>query len=337
LAVLGSLFVAVACNGDDTDDDTDEEVGPVRVAVVFSGRGEDAFGDLAGAGIDQASATYGDDVEILEVTPDDVLGDPVVYASDQDVDLVVAVGFPFVEGVSFAAPINLGVDYTIIDAVVPGTNVASYLFAEEQGSFLVGAAAGLKSTTGTMGFLGGLDIELINKFMAGYWAGIAEVDSDATNLCAYSPDPSNPWGDRPGGRAVGTDMYTAGADVVYAVAGGTGWGVLVAAEAYSTANSTHVWYIGVDTDQYQVATDRQKPHVLTSMLKHVDVAVVDAIADQVDGTFRAGTHLLDLEAEGVGYATSGGFIDDIVAQLEDLKDDVIDGTIVVPTTATCSE
>jgi basic membrane protein A len=125
-------------------------------------------------------------------------------------------------------------------------------------------------------------------------------------------------------------MYQAGADVVYHAAGGSGSGLFEAAKSYSTANNTHVWAIGVDSDQYLTAPADQQPYILTSMLKRVDVAVFETIKAYVNGQFKGGYRTFDLKANGVGYATSGGFVDDIKSQLEDLKQQIIDGTIKVP-------
>jgi basic membrane protein A len=119
---------------------------------------------------------------------------------------------------------------------------------------------------------------------------------------------------------------------VYHAAGGSGSGLFDAAVQQSEAGGTQLWAIGVDSDQYQTATPEQQEHILTSMLKRVDVAVYSSIEEEVNGEFTGGYKIFDLSVDGVGYATSGDHMsEDTVAQLEDLKQQIIDGQITVPT------
>ena len=127
-------------------------------------------------------------------------------------------------------------------------------------------------------------------------------------------------------------MYEGGADVVYHAAGGSGAGLFQAAMEYSEANDTKVWAIGVDSDQYLTAGEDVQEYILTSMLKRVDVAVRSIIDAQVAGEFVAGAQVFDLSVDGVGYATSGGNVDDIADQLDEFKQQIIDGDITVPET-----
>jgi basic membrane protein A len=135
------------------------------------------------------------------------------------------------------------------------------------------------------------------------------------------------------GKEIASAQFASGIDVVYAAAGGSGSGMFNAAKEYSTANNTHVWGIGVDSDQYKTLGDASlQPYVLSSMLKKVDVAVYDAIKRAVDGETIGGAHTIyDLKVGGIDYATTGGYLDDIKSQLDDLKKQIIDGDITVPT------
>jgi basic membrane protein A len=140
------------------------------------------------------------------------------------------------------------------------------------------------------------------------------------------------------GKEAALALYGQGADVVFHAAGGSGLGLFRAAKEVSDATDTHVWAIGVDSDQYEQvlgAADEGEgaelqPFILTSMLKRVDVAVGTTILDFLEGNFTSGVARYSLAEDGVGYSTSGGFIDDIVPELEDYKSQIIDGTIVVP-------
>ncbi len=133
-------------------------------------------------------------------------------------------------------------------------------------------------------------------------------------------------------KTIAQGMYQGGADVVYHAAGGSGAGLFAAAEEFSQENNTHVWAIGTDSDQYLSAPPDQQPFILTSNLKRVDVAVYDTIKDYVNGNFTGGIKTFDLKSDGVGYATSGGFVDDIKSKLDELAGNIKAGIIKVPTT-----
>jgi len=305
----------------------------VSVAVLFdiTGRGDKSFNDAAAAGLDAAVEEFG--VEGTESTPsaEGDRAERLNAAVDDGNDLVIAVGFLWTDTVTAAAEANPDTNFAIVDSVVEADNTASLLFAEEQGSFLVGAAAALTSETDTIGFIGGASIDLIKKFEAGYRAGAECVNPDIEILAEYiSEDPSVGFNDSVRGKELGAAMYEADADVVYAAAGASGTGVL---EATSEAGEPgEVWNIGVDSDLYEQVEPDLQEYVLTSMLKRVDVAVKTTIGQQVDGSFAGGITPFDLAVDGVGYSTSGGFVDDIAPTLEELKELIIDGTIVVPST-----
>ncbi len=309
----------------------------VKVGMVFDigGRGDQSFNDAAAAGLDRAVADFG--IEPLELEPSaggENREELLRLLSEQGVPLVFAIGFLFTDSVAAAAADFPDTKYGLIDSVVDAPNVASLVFAEEQGSFLVGAAAALKSQTGKIGFIGGVEIDLIKKFQAGFEAGVKAVNPDAEIIVQYVSQPPDFSGfnDPARGREIGTAMYEQGADVVYHAAGGTGGGLFEAAKEYSEANNTQVWAIGVDSDQYNQVDDALKPYILTSMLKRVDVAVYNTIEAFVNGEFQGGIVVFDLSVDGVGYSTSGGFVDDIVDQLEEFKAKIISGEIEVPTT-----
>ena len=303
----------------------------VNVAVLFdvTGRGDKSFNDAAAAGLDKAVADFG--VNPTESTPsgEGDRAERLSAAVADGNDLVIAVGFLWNGALTEAAPANPDTHFAIVDSEVDSPNVANLLFAEEQGSFLVGVAAALKTKADHVGFVGGAPIPLIQKFQAGFEAGVACVNPDITVEVQYvNEDPNVGFNDAARGKELGAAMYEAGADVVYAAAGASGSGVL---EATSEAGDPgDVWNIGVDSDLYQQVDANLQPYVLTSMLKRVDVATYETIRSEVEGNFTAGTSLFDLSVDGVGYATSGGFVDDIAPVLDGLKALIIDGTIVVP-------
>jgi basic membrane protein A len=223
----------------------------------------------------------------------------------------------------------------IDDAANDLPNVDNLTFAEEQGSFLVGAAAALTTQTDHVGFIGGVNIELIQKFQAGFEAGVAQIDPAITVDVEYLTEPPDFDGfNAPDlGREVASSMYEGGADVIFAAAGGSGGGVFEAAAAAREGGSD-VWAIGVDSDQYNTADPAVQDTILTSMLKQVNVAVYNTIEAVVNGEDVGGqTTVFDLSVDGVGYSTSGDFLDqETIDQLEELKTQIVDGEIEVPTT-----
>jgi basic membrane protein A len=240
--------------------------------------------------------------------------------------LVIGVGFNFAEVLPVVAADFPDTKFAIIDSVVEADNVASLVFAEEQGSFLVGAIAAQASQAKSVGFVGGVETDLIKKFEAGYAAGVEAVDPDVTVEVKYlTPDGDfSGFNDSAKGETVTAGLYDAGADVVYHAAGGSGAGVFTAAEAADRLA------IGVDSDQYFQVEEGQQACIASSMLKRVDVAVYETIAAFAADEFEATVTTFDLSNGGIDYSTAGGQVVD-EAEIEDLKQQIIDGDITVPT------
>ena len=309
----------------------------ITAALVFDigGRGDQSFNDSAAAGLDRAAAELGVNTTEASPNPDGSNRAELLQLSADGADLVIGVGFLFGESITEVATNNPDTYFGIIDsfpAELP--NLAGLTFAEHEGSFLVGAAAALKSNTGTVGFIGGVDIPIIRKFHAGFEAGVYAVDPNIEILAAYVTEPPDfdGWSQPAEGKIIGQSMYEAGADVIYHAAGGTGAGLFEAAKEFSEAGGSKVWAIGVDSDQYNTSAEEVRPYILTSMLKRVDVAVYNTIESVVNGDFTGGTTVFNLAVDGVGYSTTGGFVDDIVPELERFKEAIVGGTIVVPET-----
>lgn len=325
--------------GDEGGDEGDGEV-DARIGMVYDigGRGDLSFNDSAAAGLDRAAEEFNLEVNELEPSEGGENREELLrLLSQQGFDLIFGVGFLFTESIQAAAADFPDVNYGLIDGFIEGldesSNVVALAFAEEQGSFLVGAAAALKSETGHIGFIGGVETDLIRKFEAGYVAGAREINPDIQIDISYITQPPDfdGFADPARGREVARGMYDAGADVIYHAAGASGAGLFEAARDVSESSGSKVWAIGVDSDQYQTAPEELRDYILTSMLKQVDVAVYETTAAFVDGTFTGGYRTFDLASGGVDYSTSGGFVDDITDQLDELKQRIIDGDIEVPT------
>lgn len=303
----------------------------LRVGVVYDlgGRGDQSFNDSAAAGLDQACEEL--DIELRELEPDEGgenREELLRLLAEDGFELVLGVGFLFTDAITAAAPDFPDTTFAIVDAEIESPNVASLTFAEEQGSFLVGAAAALKSEGGTVGFIGGVETDLIKKFEGGFIAGVAQIDPEIEVLSAYLTQPPDFGGfnDPARGREAALSQFGEGADIIYHAAGGSGRGLFEAA-----AEEEGRLAIGVDSDQYNQVDDELKDVILTSMLKRVDVAVFDTIQRLSDEEDVAGTTVFDLEADGVGFSTAGGQVDDIEDQLNELRQMIIDGDIEVPT------
>ena len=207
------------------------------------------------------------------------------------------------------------------------------MFAEEQGSFLVGAAAAMKTETDTIGFIGGVETDLIKKFEAGYEAGAKHVNPEIKIEAQYITQPPdfNGFDDPAKAKTIAKSMYDGGADIIFHAAGASGSGLFEAA-VEARGDNENIWAIGVDSDQYKLVPEDQQKIMLTSMIKKVDVAVAGAITDFDNGSTEGGVTSFDLEAGGVDYSTSGGFVDDISGDIDKLKEQIISGEIEVPIT-----
>jgi basic membrane protein A len=332
----GSSEEAATCEGETGQADEAEPLGTAgeadgagqKIGMVFDvgGKGDKSFNDSAFAGLTAAAENLGVEVKELEPSADGSNREALMrQLADEGYNLIIGVGFAFAEVMPGIVADYPGTEFAIVDSVVEAPNVTSIVFAEEQGSYLVGAAAAQASKTGTVGFVGGVDTELIKKFEAGYTAGAEAVNPDVQVEVKYlsTGDDFSGFDDAAAGETTAAGLYEAGADVVYHAAGASGAGVFKAAtEADRLA-------IGVDSNQYLAATEAEQACILTSMLKRVDVAVYETIKNFVGGQAGGETVAFSLEDNGIGYATQGGQIVD-EQQLEQFKEEIIAGEIEVP-------
>jgi len=326
------------CQGEPGQEPSAEPVGGgeadgagLRVGMVLDigGIDDDSFNEAANNGLEAAKTDFGVETQVLEPNEDGSnRGDLLRSLAEDGYDLVIGVGFLFAESMEPLAAEFPDTQFAIIDdASFEADNVTSLVFAEEQGSFLVGAAAALTSGTDKIGFIGGVETPLIQKFQAGFEAGVAEISDSAevqVNYLTQPPDFSG-FGDPASAKTVADGMYAEDFDVVYHAAGGSGGGLFEAAvDADRLA-------IGVDSDQYQQVDEATQPCILTSMLKRVDQAVYTAVEELANDELAAGPQVFDLANGGIDYALDGGQLDDVEDQLNDLKQQIIDGDIEVPT------
>src|SRR6266704_75182 len=311
------IFAGQACNrGSYGADDKSK----IHVGIVFDIGGKDdrSFNAAAWTGVKCAeTGMFPDgktscgkpklDIILRDVEPGNPVSiEPAMRAfAERGYDLIIGVGFaqgPIMQSVANDYP-NL--QFAIIDGVIfeadgktPKANVASLVFKEHEGSYLVGRIGARTSKTGTVGFIGGMDIGLIHRFETGYEEGARAVNPNVKVVQNYVGVTDAAWNNPGKGKEIALAQISKGADVIFTAAGNSGLGAFDAVEQSGKENgrATH-FVIGVDSNQNMV-----KPgFVLTSMVKHVDNAVYDIVKDVVDGKFQGGFHVFGLDSDGVGY------------------------------------
>lgn len=310
--------------GVEQEEQEEVEEEPIKIAMVtdVGGVNDNSFNQSAWEGLQRAEQELGIEVSYME-SKDGSDYEPNLEAMvDAGNDLIWGIGFMMGDSISDAAGANSDQKYAIIDMAYGDEtpdNVVGVVFQAEQPSFLVGYIAAKMTETGTIGFVGGVEGDVIDGFDYGFHAGVKYADPDVKVIRQYA----GAFDDVAKGKAIATKMYQDGADIVFHAAGLTGDGVIEAAKEQDK------WAIGVDRDQSDLAPE----NVLTSALKRVDNAMFNIAEDLKAGNFPGGeTVVYGLNEGGVDIApTSDKFVPaDILSEVEDLKQKMIDGEIVVP-------
>lgn len=316
----------------------------VKAAVAYDigGRGDKSFNDSAAAGLDRAKKKFGVTVREVTVTQgsDSEREDKLRLLAKAGHNPIIAVGFLYAGPLKKVATEFPKTQFAIVDdSSVALPNVSSLVFAEEQGSYLAGVAAALASVTGQIGYIGGVRIPLLQKFEAGFVAGVKATDKSATVDVKYVTEPPDFGGfnDPAKAKVIANGMIDRGIDVIYSAAGGSGAGNFAAATEAAAAGKK-VWTIGVDSDQYLNASADEQANMLTSMLKGVGTSVYDVIAAAKSGASVSDPvadgivgRIYDLARDGVGVSYSGGYIDQYKAQIDAAIEGIKSGAIKVPT------
>jgi basic membrane protein A len=310
----------------------------VDVGVVFDlgGRGDKSFNDGAYIGAERAEKELGVHVRFIEPGEGSDRESGLRLLAAEGMDLVIGVGFIFTDDLTQLAKEYpntkfAGVDYSVATdnggkVIPPPPNLAALKFREEQGSFLVGALAALVGKSKKVGFVGGMDFPLIQKFEMGYKAGVKKVCPDCEVISQYAGVTPEAFRNPGKGKELALSQYQQGVNVIFHASGSTGLGV------FEAARQTGKLAIGVDADQFKEAPG----FVLTSMVKGVDNAVFDVIRRVKEGRFQGGIYQYGLAENGVGYVYDVNneklIPADVRARLESLKQDIIAGKIQVPST-----
>ena len=284
------------------------------------GLGDQSFNDSAWLGLEAAEKEFGITRKVLESQSADDYFPNLVSFAEENTSLIFGVGFLFNESMMAAADKFPNQKFAIIDSAgLNKDNVAEVVFAEHEGSFLVGVIAGLKTETNKVGFIGGMKFPIIEKFEYGFRAGVKSVNPDAVVIVNYADS----FDDAAKGKEIALVQHQAGADVIFHAAGGVGAGLIEAAKEEG------FWAIGVDQDQSHMAPGS----VLCSMIKRVDVGVYNVGKEVVDGVFKGGLHIFDAKNGGVGYSdNAGNLTDDLKAAADKYLEAIIAGKFVVPQT-----
>jgi basic membrane protein A len=294
-------------------------------AVVYDmgGKFDKSFNEAAYEGAERWKAETGGEYREIELSSEAQREQALRRMADSGANPVVTVGFAYASTMDQLAPEYPDTDFVTVDAFVDHPNIRNYSFAEHEGSYLVGVLAAMASESGTVGFVGGMDVPLIRKFACGYVQGVKATNPDAVVIQNMTGTTPSAWNDQTRGSELTRAQVSQGADVVYHAAGGTGIGVLQAAA------DEGILGIGVDSNQNYL----QPGSVLTSMLKRVDNAVYEAFSDSTSDDFSTETRMMNLETDGVGYAVDENNQDlitpEMAAAAEEAKAKIISGEIEV--------
>lgn len=325
--LIGCLFIS--CKDQDMKDD-----GKIKVGLVFDvgGRGDKSFNDAAYKGLERAKNELGIEFEYIEPgTGADREAALRQFSVRKDIKLVLGIGFIFTDEITkmaneFPDKKYACVDYTITPGKKIPDNLIALVFKEEEGSFLVGAIAGLTTKANKVGFVGGMESPLIRKFLVSYEAGVKHVNPGCVVLTAYAGITGDAFKNPSRGKELALSQYNMGADIIYHASGITGLGV------FEAAREKGKFAIGVDLDQSSEAPGL----VLTSMIKIVDVAVFETIKKVAEGKFQGGkVETFGLETGGVDYVyneSNKNLINtDVRDKVEQLRLEIIKGNISIPT------
>ncbi len=292
-------------------------------ALIFDlgGKFDKSFNEAAHTGAQRWAEETGGSYREVEMQSEAQREQALRRFAEAGLNPIVMTGFAFGNVLSEVAPDYPDTKFAIIDAVVDEPNVRSVIFKEHEGSYLVGMLAAMASESGTVGFIGGMDIPLIRKFACGYAQGVKAVNTDAEIVANMTGTTPAAWNDPVKGSELAQAQISQGADVIYAAAGGTGVGVL------QTAADEGILSIGVDSNQNYLHPGQ----VLTSMVKRVDNAVEEAMAQGED--LETGIVVMGVDNEGVGYAmdefNAELVTDEMQARVEEAKAAIASGDLEV--------
>ena len=330
ILLLIVISFSFSCKKNEVKNDVQQKNG-VKVGLVFDvgGKGDKSFNDAAYNGLVRAKTDFGIDFEVID--PGDGSDRESALrklASNIDIGLIFGIGFIFTEDINNIAKDFPGkkfgcIDYSVDTTKTIPTNLLALEFKEDEGSFLIGAIAGLTTKTNKVGFLGGMESALIKKFEEGYKQGVSYVNPDCKVLIAYVSVTGDGFKNPSKGKEISLSQYENGADIIYHASGLSGLGL------FEAAKTEKKLAIGVDLDQYKEAPG----FVLTSMVKMVDESIYQTIKEFKDGKFKGGIKSLGLKENGVNYVYDDNnknlFQDKVRQKVEEIRNKIISGEISI--------
>ncbi|MGL5692582.1 MAG: BMP family lipoprotein [Peptostreptococcaceae bacterium] len=330
LTTVMTAGLLVGCGSDskkedgDAADKSENKVYKIGMITDTGGVNDQSFNQSAWKGLQDLEQEFGEEkvkVECLESTQDADYAPHIETFADQEYDLIVGVGFKLEKAIKKAATDYPEQQFAIIDAVVDAPNVNSLTFEDNVSSYLTGLIAGRLTETKKVGFLGGMDSEILHRFEYGFTAGVLTANKDAKVSVQYAND----FGDAAKGKAIANQMHKDGVDIIFSAAGATGGGAIEAAKENNKKA------IGVDQDQNHLAPD----NIITSAMKNIDVAMFNLGKTMVEGNYKGGQVIVNtLETGGVGIAptTKDNVAPDVLTYVNEMAEKVKSGEIKVPNT-----
>lgn len=321
MATVVSASLLVGCSGknESAESASDDKI-TVAMITDVAGVNDQSFNQSAWEGLQRAKEELGVEVKYLESKQDSDYATNIETLVDQDVDLILGVGMKLTDAIKEGAELYPDQKFVLVDEeLTDADNVKSILFNAQESAYLAGLVAGKTTKTNNVGFIGGMELPVIDTFKYGFMAGVKAANPDAKVQSQYA----NSFTDQAKGKAIANQMYSNGADIVFTCGGDVGTGAIEAAKENGK------FAIGVDRDQSDLAPE----HVLTSAIKRVDVGVYETVKAYVDGTFEGGTttvYGLEENAVGIPDTTKNLVSQDILDLVKEQTEKLQSGEIVAP-------
>lgn len=317
MATVVSASLLVGCSGNNESASDDK----ITVAMItdVAGVNDQSFNQSAWEGLQKAEKELGIEVKYLESKQDSDYATNIETLVDEDVDLILGVGMKLADAIKEGSELYPEQNFVLVDEEIDASNVKNILFKAEESAYLAGLIAGKTTKTNNVGFIGGMELPVIDTFKYGYMAGVKAANPDAKVQAQYA----NSFTDQAKGKAIANQMYTNGADIVFTCGGDVGTGAIEAAK------ENNKFAIGVDRDQSDLAPQ----NVLTSAIKRVDAGVFETVKSYVNGTFEGGTtttYGLEENAVGVPDTTKNLVSQDILDLVEETITKLKNKEITVP-------
>lgn len=317
MATVVSASLLVGCSGNNESASDDK----VTVAMItdVAGVNDQSFNQSAWEGLQKAEKELGIEVKYLESKQDSDYATNIETLVDEDVDLILGVGMKLADAIKEGSELYPDQNFVLVDEEIDASNVKNILFKAEESAYLAGLIAGKTTKTNNVGFIGGMELPVIDTFKYGYMAGVKAANPDAKVQAQYA----NSFTDQAKGKAIANQMYSNGADIVFTCGGDVGTGAIEAAK------ENNKYAIGVDRDQSDLAPQ----NVLTSAIKRVDAGVFETVKSYVNGTFEGGTtttYGLEENAVGVPDTTKNLVSQDILDLVEETITKLKNKEITVP-------